>query len=248
MISVLFDQNDLLLFIRLMISHLIVDFLFQMDSRIEEQSGKKWTSRWLYVHGALAGIFAYLFAGLWTAIAIPLVISVSHILIDGFKSNYEDNTRLFLLDQAGHVLIIWGCWLLLIDVTMADIAGLLVSLMSDANVWILILSYMILIWPIGVLISKIMEPWGKEMKNASSQGLERAGLWIGYLERILILTFVLLDQFEAIGFLIAAKSIFRFGEIKSPQSRKEAEYILIGTMISFVIAIALGLCVQWVLH
>jgi hypothetical protein len=91
-----------------------------------------------------------------------------------------------------------------------------------------------------------MEPWRREMKRTSSQGLDKAGLWIGYLERTLILTFVLLNQFEAIGFLIAAKSIFRFGEIKSPQSRREAEYILIGTMISFVMAIMLGLCTTWI--
>ena len=246
--STLFSQDDLLLFIRLIISHVIVDFLFQMDSRIKDQSEKKWTSNWLYLHGAIAGVSAYIFAGLWTAIALPLVISVSHILLDGFKSNYEDTARLFLLDQFGHVLVIVGCWLLLIDVNMAGVAGLLVSLMSDAKIWIFILSYMIVICPTGVLISKVMEPWRKEMKKASSQGLDRAGLWIGYLERILILTFVLLNQFEAIGFLIAAKSIFRFGEIKSRQNRKEAEYILIGTMVSFVIAIILGLCMSWVLH
>lgn len=248
MMSALFGQNDLLLLTRLVLSHLIVDFLFRMDLRIENQSEKKWTSRWLYLHGTLAGVFAYAFAGLWSAIALPLIISVSHMLIDALKSNYEDTARLFLLDQIGHVLVMVGCWLLLIDASMADVLGLLVSLTSDAHVWVLVLSYTTLIWPTGVFISKVMEPWRKAMKKTSSQGLDRAGLWIGYLERILILTFVLLNQFEAIGFLIAAKSIFRFGEIKSRQNRKEAEYILIGTMISFVIAIALGLCVHWILH
>jgi hypothetical protein len=61
------------------------------------------------------------------------------------------------------------------------------------------------------------------------------------LERILILTFVLIDQFAGIGFLIAAKSILRFGDIKNKENRKEAEYILLGTMISFIIAIAIGI-------
>lgn len=246
--STLFSQTDLLLLTRLAISHLVVDFLFHMDSRIRDHSEKKWTSSRLYLHGMLAGVLAYIFAGLWTEISLPLVISVSHILLDGFSSCHEDTARNFLLDQAGHLLVILGCWTLLIDVNTADVARLLTSLLSNAKIWTLILLYFTAIWPSGVLIRKVMEPWRKEMKRASSQGLDRAGLWIGYLERVLILTFVLLDQFEAIGFLIAAKSIFRFGEIRSRQSRKEAEYILIGTMTSFIIAIILGLYMKWVLQ
>ncbi|MFO7902720.1 MAG: hypothetical protein R6U98_08675, partial [Pirellulaceae bacterium] len=50
-----------------------------------------------------------------------------------------------------------------------------------------------------------------EVGDVGTEGLFRAGLWIGRLERVLILTFFLLQRFEAIGFLIAAKSIFRFG-------------------------------------
>jgi hypothetical protein len=40
---------------------------------------------------------------------------------------------------------------------------------------------------------------------------------------------LLIDQPGGIGFLFAAKSILRFGEIKDSQHRKMAEYILIGT-------------------
>ncbi|MFO7738926.1 MAG: hypothetical protein R6V46_10655, partial [Desulfatiglandaceae bacterium] len=58
--------------------------------------------------------------------------------------------------------------------------------------------------------------------------------------------FFLLQRFEAIGFLIAAKSIFRFGEVSKPERRKEAEYILIGTMLSFLIAIVTGIGAAWV--
>ena len=54
-------------------------------------------------------------------------------------------------------------------------------------------------------------------------------------------------EIGVIGFLIAAKSISRFGETNNPAHRKEAEYILIGTMISFTVAIVPGLFVNWVL-
>jgi hypothetical protein len=45
--------------------------------------------------------------------------------------------------------------------------------------------------------------------------------------------FVLIGHPESIGFLIAAKSIFRFGEIKESKHRMDAEYIIIGTLMSF---------------
>ena len=48
-------------------------------------------------------------------------------------------------------------------------------------------------------------------------------------------------HWEAIGFLLAAKSVFRFGELKDAKDRKLTEYILIGTFLSFGIAIIVSL-------
>jgi hypothetical protein len=44
--------------------------------------------------------------------------------------------------------------------------------------------------------------------------------------------------------LIAAKSIFRFGELKDSENRKEAEYILIGTFASFLFALVISLLIR----
>lgn len=77
--------------------------------------------------------------------------------------------------------------------------------------------------------------------NAASQSLQNAGKWIGYLERVLILTFILIGKIEMIGFLLAAKSIFRFGELNKSKEIKTTEYVLIGTFASFTIAILWGL-------
>jgi len=63
---------------------------------------------------------------------------------------------------------------------------------------------------------------------------------IGQWERALIFLFVLVGQLGGIGFLIAAKSIFRFGELKDPTNRREAEYITIGTLMSFGTAMAIA--------
>ena len=91
----------------------------------------------------------------------------------------------------------------------------------------------------GIFIGLFMEPLQKQI-STSSKGLEDGGKLIGYLERLLILTFVIVNQFAGIGFLVAAKSIFRFSEIKESNDRKEAEYIIIGTFTSFLYAIIIS--------
>ena len=244
----LLNNNNLLLLLRLMVAHLIADFLFPLDFLGKIRLEKNWKSGWLYAHGALAGVFAYIFAGFWNAIWLPFVIFIVHVLRDGFRHKEKETTGSFLIDQLNHLIIILVCWISLANVNISEIVEPLVSGLSNVKFWILLLSYITIIWPTGVLIGKITEPWRNQIEKKSTQGLAKAGLWIGRLERILILTFVLLNRYEAIGFLIAAKSIFRFGEISSPSRRKEAEYILIGTLISFVTAIILGIFTNWILQ
>ncbi len=69
--------------------------------------------------------------------------------------------------------------------------------------------------------------------RSNRRGFENGGKVIGYLERGLIFLFMLTGHPAGIGFMIAVKSVFRFGEIKDPQHRMEAEYIIIGTLMSF---------------
>ena len=88
--------------------------------------------------------------------------------------------------------------------------------------------------------------WRADIEKSSERSatsLSEAGKWIGVFERILVLTFVLYNHFEGIGFLIAAKSILRFNDIKGDHMRKEAEYVLIGTLMSFALSIATGIFV-----
>lgn len=68
------------------------------------------------------------------------------------------------------------------------------------------------------------------------------------LERLLILLFVLIGQWAGVGFLLAAKSIFRFGDLNEAQDRKLTEYIMIGTLLSFGIAMLGALVLRWLLY
>lgn len=68
-----------------------------------------------------------------------------------------------------------------------------------------------------------------------------AGRIIGVLERLLIYYFVLNNQFAAIGLIIAAKSFARFKDL---EKREFAEYVLIGTLLSTLLAIFIAKLVQ----
>jgi hypothetical protein len=69
---------------------------------------------------------------------------------------------------------------------------------------------------------------------------ERAGELIGILERLLILTFVIAQNYEAVAFAVAAKSIARFSAL---DDKDFAEYYLIGTLLSVIVAVAVGLII-----
>jgi hypothetical protein len=67
----------------------------------------------------------------------------------------------------------------------------------------------------------------------------------GLLERLLVFVFAATNHWEGVGFLVAAKSIFRFGDLTNAHDRKLTEYILIGTMLSFGIATLAAILYVW---
>ncbi|OYX26238.1 MAG: hypothetical protein B7Z06_05950, partial [Flavobacteriales bacterium 32-35-8] len=95
--------------------------------------------------------------------------------------------------------------------------------------------------PVSILMKIIFAKWNIEELTKDNQSLEDAGKYIGILERILVFIFIIFNHWEAVGFLITAKSVFRFGDLKESKHRKLTEYILIGTLISFGIAIVTGI-------
>ena len=109
---------------------------------------------------------------------------------------------------------------------------------------VLLIGYILVVFPAGFLIGKATEKWQREIaKETEQESLKKAGRYIGIFERVLVLTFILSNNFSAIGFLIGAKSILRFGDVKG--ARKHTEYVLIGTLMSFSLCILLGLLIRY---
>lgn len=77
-------------------------------------------------------------------------------------------------------------------------------------------------------------------RDAEDIGLISAGAWIGYLERCLAISFIFMGQFSGIGFLVATKTIFRFGDLTKSKDMKLTEYMMLGTLLSYAIALFVG--------
>lgn len=123
------------------------------------------------------------------------------------------------------------------------------------KVLVIALGGLLITMPVGALIDWLLKPFQKQLNKKFRPnslrpvaGLKDGGRIIGYLERLLIYVFILSGQFAGVGFLVAAKSIFRFGELKESENRKQAEYIIVGTFISFLLAIVISLAAQALLE
>ena len=68
----------------------------------------------------------------------------------------------------------------------------------------------------------------------------RAGRWIGVIERLLIYVLMLIGAAAAAGLVVAAKSILRFPEISGKPAAIDPEYVLIGSLASWFLAFSIG--------
>lgn len=229
----------------LILAHLCTDFLFQNKKLVIKKNEFATKSIHLYAHSFLAGLLSLLLANLWQYWYVGLFIGVTHFLIDWWKiAAKKDNLIYFLADQAMHFSIIAISWLWVTNNWGKSIE--IVQYVSDPKAIMIIIAYIVVIFPSGYIIEKATQNWQLEIKenNTLEEGLDKAGKYIGILERVLVLTFILLNQMGAIGFLIAAKSILRYGDKDKKGARKQTEYVLIGTLMSFLCAILMGLLIR----
>ena len=158
-----------------------------------------------------------------------------------------DSVASFLLDQCAHLVVLLGLAFYFADA--ARYGWWSARVPPDLSKWyfasLSCVSGVILCVPAGgVLIAMLTKPFTREIRDNDIAGLTHGGKYIGWLERILVMLLVLMGQPGGIGFLIAAKSILRFGEIKDASQRKVAEYIIIGTFLSFGWALLISLLTQ----
>ncbi|HLT34089.1 MAG TPA: DUF3307 domain-containing protein [Aquaticitalea sp.] len=224
--------------IKIILAHILGEFFLQPQHWVDEKERKKIKSSKLYLHVAIH--FALLAIFLWDISFWPLIVTigVSHFAIDAVKLIFqkEKTKRLwFFVDQSLHILCILMAYIIYTDNDF-DFTNVFTP-----NLLLLIICVLFLTQPVSIIMKTIFLKWNIKALTEGNESLKDAGKYIGILERILVFVFVVLDHWEAVGFLITAKSVFRFGDLKESKHRKLTEYILIGTLISFGVAIFIGL-------
>lgn len=239
-------RNQFLIFLLpLLFAHVISDFIFQSDADIRKKD-KPWV---LFKHGLILGITSYLALGIIFAWDLILGVTISHILVDVLKARLSKGTKLyrFIIDQGIHIIVIIIFSVAATEYKYQDsipiwsnLLGIgyyqVVTLIAGAVISILVGSF-IVEYSFDMLENKQLQlvdqpEYSTEALKVS--GIVDGGKIIGYLERSLVFLFLLVGYPAGIGFLIAAKSVFRFGELTDSSKRIQAEYIIIGTLISIL--------------
>jgi len=248
-------------FLSLLTAHLLGDFLLQSGAMVKNKSRLAVLSGHVLI---VTGVTALILRGVPVPL-LPLVF-LTHLLIDFVKARVKDTATTFVADQCAHIAALF---LLAIAWPHAAADGWWPDdLWQFEPFWyagLCLVSGFVLAVPAGGhLIGKLTAPLGREIQPSSpiqlqsgeasstdapstdylTAGLTNGGMYIGWLERFLAMLLVIIGQPSGIGFLIAAKSILRFGEIKDASHRKVAEYIIIGTFLSFGWAILIATLTQ----
>ncbi len=239
---------NLLIPLKLLASHVIADFFLQFDWLCKGKH-KQGLNGIVFqgIHALIHAACAYLLVGDWWGWIMPLVIFITHLIIDITKVKwFSTSTIAFLFDQLAHIAVIIGLWWILYapqDIGLAWVDGIVHS----STFWAILIGYMLVLKPSSLLIGMFIKG-GTPSNGMQAQGMPNAGKWIGYIERVLILTFIITGNIEAVGFLLAAKSIFRFGDLNKAREIKITEYVLLGTLASFSIALLIGFAIIRIIH
>ncbi|WP_296050537.1 DUF3307 domain-containing protein [uncultured Alteromonas sp.] len=247
-------MTTMTLLVLLIAGHVLADFYFQPAHWIVQRNQRHFSAPCLYWHGAIHGLLAALILGLTTEIhpltvaAYALLLGASHIVIDGLKSYAGTSMKAFVADQLAHLLVIGFIVMLVWQPEQATVSAWLKQSLNYQT-FAVITGYLLVLRPVSIIIRQVLAPWSTAMEadkpaEQSETSLQAAGQNIGYLERVLVFTFILLNQFAAIGFLLAAKSVFRFGDLRQSEDKKLTEYVMLGTLTSFALTIAIGLLVS----
>ena len=257
-------MNSLLLSI---LAILCADLLLQSQKMALAKDNLKLTA--IVFHGitVFGAILIFLHGYQWpTLIGYAALITGTHLVIDFFKGlssrikNPGLNLLVLIVDQILHiitVILIWAWFDLqanqgvMLFYERIFRVSTLTSITAAANSGVQFFPERFLLGAIvylyvslggSALLDKFLF-WLRK-KETFEDRTDRTGRWIGILERVIVLTLILNDSLGSVAFVLTAKSIARFSELSD---RDFAEYYLIGTLASTMLAFGGGFVLIYLL-
>lgn len=221
-------------------------------------------------HLLILFVLTLYFLSLKVILAI-LILSVIHFLIDCIKSEivvewpfYSFSLLLFLADQVLHFLTIaltahWvsinfiNRYYLNALIKMLIPFRIIIMITYKQRILLAIILLVIGLWVVGIFIRIFFnylqfKPYKKLINNGfqishiyNNTGAQDGGLYIGIFERLFIICSIVLLKPEIIGFVLTTKSIARF---KKFDDDAFVEKFIIGSFISFISAIIIGILIK----
>ena len=231
-----------MIFTKLILAHLLGDFILQPNSWVADKESKKLKSKYLYLHVLIHTVLSFVFLWdlqLWW---IAVLVGVSHFIIDAAKLTFQtikNKKNWFFIDQILHILVIAGVSFYFNEFNF--------EFLKDENTLKIIMAALFLTIPASIFIKILLSSWTpapETVSNIQTESLSSAGKYIGILERLLVFTFIMVNHWEGVGFMVAAKSVFRFSDLAQAKQRKLTEYVLIGTLLSFGMAVLTGILIK----
>lgn len=239
----------------LLLAHLAGDFLLQ-PSWLVRNKGRQTSALLLHglVHYLLAWAallaFAPITAGSWRNQLIVLIYAALHIAIDRLKcalaarNSPRDSWVLFSADQLVHLAVLAVATVLLARIGWsAAIAAFALAPETRIRVLGVGIVYLAVVFGGGYFIRAVTRGLAPGASGASLQ-LGNAGLYIGWIERFLIITAIGMQSPALVGLILTGKSIARLPEFKEARF---AEYFLIGTLLSMLLSVVGGIILLYLL-
>lgn len=242
-------------FLAIYLAHLLTDFVFQTHRLVEQKKSGKLSA--YFLHGLTHYLSAIVLVSFFLAGSglslrthvVILALALVHLLIDFAKIRLaqktvpNDGAVAYVADQLLHfVSVAFAAWLLSPGLPFTEAAALIDKGRALPSRLLLIpIVYVGVVFGGGYLIRALTRPLAKsislEQPEKGGEPMQNAGLYIGWLERFLLLTALMMQSPGTAGLILAAKAIARYPEFKSEHF---AEYFLIGTLLSFSIAVLGG--------
>lgn len=206
--------------------------------------------------------------------AVVVAITVTHFIIDCLKSKAiacqpfrKYSIVLFFMDQAAHIISITLALLLINTASPVQallkifqsgpleiLSSFLTNLTYEQKLMLSIILLIVGLWVTGIFIRLVFGRMAnKAYKTAINLKIELAGgskndgaadggFIIGILERLFIIISIILNMPIVIGFILTVKSVAR---LKKFGDERFVEIFIIGSFISFIVAIIIGYMIKF---
>ncbi len=239
----------------LLISHFIGDYYLQ-SAELAELKQKK--SIYVLKHGIIYPLPCLILLSLVFNVSLLLYFGlycVLHIGVDLLKSfvlkthnsDHKKNKAIYVIDQLLHILTI-VVLSIIYSSNYGDVkflgfieSWITINSINAHEILRLILLIVIIFKPTNMTFKVLFDNLKIKRDNKeNTDPIKNMGATIGNLERALMIVLLILQQYTAIGLVIAGKSIARFN------SNIAVEYFIIGTFYS-ILATIIPFTLLWAL-